>query len=316
MGGSEPAGGSDAESGRGLPGTWYQQVPIEHPVRRFGRREIDLSRRCAVMAIVNRTPDSFYDRGTTTALDAAVTAALRAEDAGADWVDIGGVPFSPDTPEISVAEEIDRVLPVVAAVAERSDVAISVDTARAGVAHAAVAAGAAVINDTNGLREDGIIEALAGTDAHVVIAHSLAAPHRHHPRPRYADVTAEVITFLRERVATAVAGGIGRERIIVDPGPDLNKNTRHTLELLRRFSELGELRLPTLLAVSNKDVVGETLGRPLGQRVAGSLAATALAVAAGARVVRAHNVAETVDAVRMTEAILGWREPAELRHNM
>lgn len=284
-------------------------------IRRIGGRDFDFER-TAVMAIVNRTPDSFFDRGATFALDAAVRAALEAAEAGADWVDIGGVPFSPDTPAVSVAQEIDRVVPIVEAVTASSDVVVSVDTARAEVAAAALAAGASVINDTNGVREPAMIELLAGCEASVVVTHSLAAPHVAHPSPRYTDVVGEVASFLRERVATLGDHGIDERRLFIDPGPDLNKTTRHTLELLRRLPEIVAIGPPTLVAVSNKDVVGETLDRDRAQRLPGSLAATALAVAAGARVVRTHHVRETLDAVRMTEAVLGLREPAYERHNV
>ncbi len=286
------------------------------PRRTIGRRHFDFSRRVAVMAIVNRTPDSVWDRGATFALEAAVAAAQAAVADGADWVDVGGVPFSPDTPEVSVAEEIDRVVPVVAAIAERSDVVISVDTTRAPVAAAAIEAGASVVNDTNGARDPEMVELLGEGRAAVVVTHSLAAPHEHLPRPEYTDVVAEVATFLRERVAALTAAGVTAERLFIDPGPDLNKNTRHTLELLRRLPEIAEIGLPMLVAVSNKDFVGETLDRGPAERLPGSLAATTLAVAAGARVVRTHQVAETVDAVRLTEAVLGLREPAYLRHNV
>lgn len=286
------------------------------PRRTVGRREFDFSRQVAVMAIVNRTPDSFWDRGATFPLDDAVAAALAAVDDGADWVDVGGVPFSPDTPPVTVAEEIDRVVPIVAELAARSDVVISVDTARAEVAAAALEAGASVVNDTNGARDPAMVELLSEGCAAVVVTHSVAAPHQHLPRPRYGDVVAEVTGFLRERVDALVAAGVPAERLFVDPGPDLNKNTLHTLELLRRLPEVVAIGLPVLAAVSNKDFVGETLGRGPAERLPGSLAATTLAVAAGARVVRTHQVVPTVDAVRMTEAVLGLRPPAHLRHNM
>lgn len=298
-----------------MPAEVGVRLELTAPRRRIGRREFDFDRRAAVMAIVNRTPDSFFDRGATFALDAAVEAALSAAAAGADWVDIGGVPFSPDTPAVSVAEEIDRVVPIVEAVAARSDVVISIDTTRAEVAAAGIAAGASVVNDTNGVRDPALLEVLAPSEASVIVTHSLAAPHVHHRRPQYDDVVAEVATFLRERVAVLVAAGIGPERLFIDPGPDLNKNTRHTLELLRRWGRITEIGLPTLAALSNKDFVGETLDRDRTDRLPGSLAATTLAVAAGARVVRTHHVPETLDAIRMTEAVLALREPVYTRHN-
>lgn len=286
------------------------------PVRTIGARTFDFSRQVAIMAIVNRTPDSFYDNGATYALDQAVETALVAAEAGADWVDIGGIPFSPDTPEISQQEELDRVLPVVEALAARSDVVISVDTYRPEVARRCVEAGASVINDTYGLRDPAMAEAVAQTGATVVIAHALAAPHTHHRRPQYADVVADVARFLRDRVATAERYGIRPDQIVIDPGHDLNKNTLHTLELTRRLHEITAIGLPTLVALSNKDFIGETLNRERSDRVIGSVVTAGLCIAQGARIVRVHNVRESVDAVRMTEAVLGFREPAYLRHNM
>lgn len=276
-------------------------------------RAPDLSH-VAVMGIVNRTPDSFYDRGRTFALETAVTAALHAVAEGADWLDVGGVPFSPDTPPVSVEEELDRVVPVVAGIRAQSDVMISVDTTRPQVAAACIAAGADVVNDTFGLRDDAMLEVVAATGATVVVAHSLAAPHVHLRRPQYGDVVAEVAAFLRERVEHAVSRGVARDRIVVDPGHDLNKNTDHSLELTRRLAEITAIG-PTLVALSRKDFVGETLGRPADDRLAGSLAAAAWCVAQGAQVIRAHDVRATVDAVRMTEAVLGLRAPVEHRHN-
>jgi dihydropteroate synthase len=278
-------------------------------------RDLHLDDHVAVMAIVNRTPDSFYDGGRTFALDAAVAAAMRAVSEGADWVDVGGVPFSPDTPPVPVAEELDRVLPVVVAVRSVSDVVISVDTSRPEVAAACVAAGADVVNDTSGLRDEAMVEVVAATGANVVVAHSLAVPHTHRPRPVYGDVVAEVTQFLRGRAERALAAGVARDRIVIDPGHDLNKNTEHSLELTRRLGEIAALGWPTLVALSRKDFVGEALGRSKEDRLPGSLAAAALCVAAGARVVRTHDVAATLDAVRLTEAVLGRRVPVEHRHN-
>lgn len=291
-------------------------MPSDLTPRQIGGTTFDFARRTAVMAVVNRTPDSFYDRGATFALEAAVTKAAEAVQLGADWVDIGGVPFSPDTPDVSRAEELDRVLPVVQALRADSGVVISVDTYDPEVAAACVGAGASVINDVMGLRTPGLAEVVADSEATVVIAHSIAAAHRHHRRPRYHDVVTEVRDYLLERVDVAISKGVPPERIVIDPGHDLNKNTLHSLEISRRLGELTSLGFPVLVALSNKDFIGETLDRPRGQRLPGSLATTALAVAAGARIVRVHNVAETIDAVRMSEAVLGLRQPAWLQHNM
>lgn len=293
---------------------WF--VPdLRDPVRTIGRRTFDFDHRIAVMAIVNRTPDSFHDKGATFALDLAVEAAVRAADQGADWVDIGGVKFAPG-PELPAEDEIDRVVPVVSQLAAESDVVISVDTFRPEVAAAAIAAGASVINDTTGLSDPRMAGVVADSDATIVITHSTAPPRQRLPEPpQYDDVAASVVAFLGERVDRALAAGIPDARIIVDPGHDLNKNTVHTLEVTRRLPEVAALGYPVLAAVSNKDFVGESLGRPRGERLSGSLAVAAVSAMLGARIVRMHDVPESVDAMRMVEATLGWREPLEARHN-
>ena len=276
-------------------------------------RPFDFSRRVAVMAIVNRTPDSFHDRGRTFALEKAVEAVSAAADAGADWIDVGGVPFAPG-PEVTVAEELDRVLPVVEAAKSRT--VVSVDTFRPEVAAEVIKAGAGVVNDTSGLRDPAMADVVAGTDAQLVITHSLAAPRTLWPSPHYDDVTAEVAAFLRARVAIALDRGVRPDQIIIDPGHDLNKNTRHSLELTRRLDEIAAIGYPMLAAVSNKDFIGETLDAKQSDRLAGTLAAVVFSVLRGARIVRVHDVRAAVDAVRMTEAMLGWREPAYTRHNV
>ncbi|WP_205786751.1 dihydropteroate synthase [Specibacter cremeus] len=293
----------------------FHTPPLLHPVHDFGPRTLDFSRHVALMAIVNRTPDSFYDAGATFALDAAVGAALAAARDGADWVDIGGVPFAPG-PALSAEEESDRVVPVIEAVAARSDVIISVDTFLPEVAARAIAAGAHVVNDTTGLANPGLAEVVAQTGAHLVITHSLAKPRTVYPRPSYVDVVSEVAAFLREKAELAISLGVAPEKIIVDPGHDLNKNTLHTLEITRRFNEIADLGFPALAAVSNKDFIGETLNQPKADRLAGSLASGVICILGGARILRMHNVAESAAAIRMTEAVLGWREPAYLLHNM
>ncbi|QSB17356.1 dihydropteroate synthase [Natronosporangium hydrolyticum] len=267
------------------------------------------------MAIVNRTPDSFYDQGRTFALPAAVAAAKQAAEAGADWVDIGGQPFAPGE-ELSVADEIARVLPVIEATRAATPVVISVETYRPEVARAAITAGAGIINDTSGLHDPTLAEVVADSDATLVITHSLARPRTPYPKPQYRDVAVDVADLLRQRVDTALRHGVPPARIIVDPGHDLNKNTYHSLELTRRLPEITALGFPTLAAVSNKDFIGETLAAPPGQRREGTLAAVVACVMLGARIVRVHEVAPAVAAVRMTEAILGLRPPATARHNL
>lgn len=267
------------------------------------------------MAVINRTPDSFYDRGATFALDAAVAASLTAVDDGADWIDIGGAPFAPG-PALPVAQEIDRVVPVVEALRAESDCVISVDTFEPEVARRGIEAGATVINDTTGLQDPRLAAVVAESTATLIITHSLARPRTHYPRPDYKDVAADVAEFLARRVDLAISLGIPEDRLIIDPGHDLNKNTLHSLELTRNLSRITRLGIPTLVAVSNKDFIGETLDVPREGRLAGSLAAAVACILQGARIVRMHNVPETVAAVRMTEAILGFRPPAYQLHNM
>jgi dihydropteroate synthase len=290
--------------------------PLRQPVRRIGRQVFDFAHEIVVMGIVNRTPDSFYDQGRTFALDRAVQAALDAAAAGAGWIDVGGVPFSPDTPEVSEAEELDRVLPVVEAVAAVSDIVISVDTFRPEVAARSIAAGAAVVNDTTGLHHPEVADVVAGTGATVVVTHSRAEPRQHLRRPQYDDVVVEVKRFLAERVQRALDRGVPEERIVIDPGHDLNKNTLHTLEVTRRLHEIADLGLPLLAAVSNKDFVGESTGLPKVQRGAPSIAAATACALQGARLWRMHDVPAAVAAARMVEAVLGLRVPIGLRHNL
>ena len=283
--------------------------------RIIGRRTFDFDRQVAVMAIINRTPDSFYDKGATFALDRAVDAALAAAANGADWVDIGGVPFGRGDP-VSLADEIDRVVPVIAAINDQSDVVISVDTTSAEVARRSIEAGASVINDTSGFSDPEMARVVAASSATLVITHSNGVPRSEPQSPQYDDVTGEVVTYLRERVARAEKAGIPRNRLVVDPGHDLNKNTLHTLEITRRLQEVVAIGLPTLAAVSNKDFIGEAIDREQGQRQSGSIAAAVICIMNGARIVRMHDVPAAVDAVRLTEAVLGFRQPAYARHNV
>jgi dihydropteroate synthase len=267
------------------------------------------------MAIINRTPDSFFDEGSTFAFDRAVKAAVDAVADGADIIDIGGVPFGRG-PAVSTEEELDRVVPVIAAIAAESDVVISVDTTSAAVARESIAAGASIVNDTSGLFDPEMVGTVAKTAATLVLTHSLWPPRSEPARPEYGDVVDEVVNFLRERIFLAQDAGIPIDRLIVDPGHDLNKNTLHTLELTRRLDEVVRLGPPTLVAVSNKDFIGETLDREKEDRLEGTIATAVFCILKGARIVRMHDVPAAVAAVRMTEALLGFREPAFVRHNL
>jgi dihydropteroate synthase len=284
-------------------------------LRSIGRRVFDFDRQVAVMAVLNRTPDSFSDHGATWPLDEALDHADRALEAGADWLDLGGVKAGPGA-EVTEAEELRRVLPLLEAVRDRTDAVVSVDTYRPGVARRALAAGADAVNDPSGLRDPRLAEAAADAGATLVVMHTGGPPRTRPHRPAYADVVAEVASFLGDRAAVARAHGVSPERLVIDPGYDFHKNTFHSLELLRRLDELVELGYPIMVALSNKDFVGEALDLPVGERVEGSLAAAVVAVTKGARIVRVHQVEATVRAVRMTETILGWRRPAATRRGL
>src|SRR5699024_1097243 len=263
------------------------------------------------------TRDSFFDEGRTWDLEAAVDAGLAAGRDGADLVDIGGVKFAPGEP-VPAAEESDRVVPVMAALRERlpRHVLLSVDTFHASVARDAIAAGADVINDTTGLSDPQMAPVVAEAGASLILTHSAAQPRRPLPHPHYDDVVAEVREFLADRLERALGAGIDRSRIVLDPGPGLNKSTVQTLEMVRGVGQFAELGLPLLAALSRKGFVGEWLGLAKEDRLEGSLAAAAWAVQHGARMLRVHAVRATVRLVRMLEVLAGWRERAgPLVHN-
>lgn len=259
-----------------------------------------------VMAIVNRTPDSFYDRGATAAEEAALARVDEVVAAGAGIVDIGGVKAGIGA-EVTVAEEIARVVPTIAKVRERyPDLHISVDTWRAEVGEAAINAGANLINDTWAGHDPELLEVAGAHGMGYVCSHTGGALPRTNPvRVRYDDVVDDVISETGKLAQRAVDAGVPEDRILIDPTHDFGKNTYHGLELLRRCNELVATGWPVLMALSNKDFVGETLDRPVEQRVPGTLAATAHAAAVGVAVFRSHQVSETLDVCRMTLAISG-----------
>lgn len=263
------------------------------------------------MGIVNRTPDSFFDRGRTYTLSAAVEHTLALVSDGADIIDVGGVKAGPGE-DVSPEEERDRVLPFVEALRAVSDVPLSVDTFRAGVASAALAAGADLVNDTSGLAEPELADAVAAYPrAALVVMHTVGPPRRRPFRPVHLpDVTTVVVQACRRLAEQAQERGVPAERIVVDPGHDFGKNTAQSLEITRRLPELAALGYPVMVALSNKDFLGETLDLPVDQRGEASLAAAVASIMLGARIVRVHDVRATVRAVRTVEAVLGWRRPA------
>ncbi len=288
-----------------------QQRPLRLGTRTFAPDEL------VVMGIVNRTPDSFYDRGATYAAGAAVDAAERALDAGADIVDIGGVKAGRGA-HVSVEQEIDRVVEVIATLRGRRPAAvISVDTWRAEVAREAVAAGADLLNDAWEGHDPGLAEVAAHTGAGLVCAHAGHLPPRTDPRrPRYDDLLADVVRTVTGLVTTALRAGVRPDGVLIDPGHDFGKTTAHSLEVTRRLGELAATGWPVLVALSNKDFIGETLNLPVAERLVGTLAATTVAAWLGARVFRAHNVREARQALDMTAAILGHRPPAAPRRGL
>jgi dihydropteroate synthase len=271
----------------------------------------------AVMAIVNRTPDSFYDGGANVQLDAALAACAQAVADGADIVDIGGVRAGYG-PTVDVAEEIERVLPVVTAVrAQFPDLVISVDTWRAEVAAQVVAAGADLINDTWAGADPELVQVAARTGAAIVCSHTGGLGPRTDPhRVAYDDVVADVIATVTASAERAVAAGVREDGILIDPTHDFGKNTRHSLELTRRLDELVATDWPVLVALSRKDFIGETLDLPASDRLEGTLAATAISAWHGARVFRAHDVRATRRVLDTVASIRGVRPPAVARRGL
>ena len=273
--------------------------------------------RAAVMAIVNRTPDSFFDAGVTYHDSAAIDAVHRAVDEGADIVDIGGVKAGVGR-QVDVAEEIRRVVPFIGRVrAAFPDLVISVDTWRAPVAVQACLAGADLINDTWAGADPGLAEVAARFGTGIVCSHTGGAAPRTNPyRVCYPDVVAAVVDETTAAAARMVAAGVPAEGVLIDPTHDFGKNTWHGLELVHRTAELVATGWPVLMALSNKDFVGETLDLPVDQRLEGTLAATAVAAWQGAAVFRAHQVRPTRRVVDMVAAIRGTRAPLAARRGL
>jgi dihydropteroate synthase len=286
-------------------------MPLRLGRRTFGEHEL------VVMAIVNRTPDSFYDRGATYALGAALDAVDRAVADGAAIVDIGGVKAGPGA-GVDPAEERRRTVGLVAAVrARHPDLVISVDTWRAEVGRAVLAAGADLLNDTWGGPDPGLAEAAAAFGAGLVCAHAGGLAPRTRPhRVEYRDVLADVLATLTRLADRALAAGVRRDGILLDPAHDFGKNTRHSLEITRRLDELTALGWPVLVSLSRKDFLGETLDLPAQDRLEGTLAATAVCAWLGARVFRAHDVRATRRVLDTVAAIRGTQPPAVARRGL
>ena len=274
---------------------------------KLARRTLDADR-CLVMGIVNRTPDSFFDGGRMD-LDDAVAHSRALVEQGADVLDLGALKAGPGEP-VSQDEELHRLLPLVEALADL-DVPLSVETARPEVARATLRAGAGIVNDVTGLEEPALARVVADEGAALVLMHA-GGQIRGRPRhPRYADVVAAVADEWGRLAKVAADNGVAEGSLIFDPGLDFGKNTFHSLELMHRLPELVAQGRPVLVAASRKDVVGETLALPVEERLEGSLALVAIAVMAGAAMVRVHDVQASMRTVRMVEAVEGRRAPQE-----
>ena len=285
-------------------------MPIGNPTLRLGTRRYDLTRRCLVMGILNRTPDSFYDQGATFALDLTLRRAEALVAEGVDILDVGGVKAGPG-PAVGEAEELDRVVPAVEALVERFDVPVSADTWNAHVLAAACAAGAVVGNDISGFGDPDYLTTAARSGASVVATHIRLAPRVRDPEPHYDDLVGDVAAFLVDRAEKARAAGLDADQIVLDAGLDLGKTAAQSAVLLRESERLASLGYPLLLSASNKTFLGVLLDLDIDVRWASSMAATAYGVSRGCRIVRVHDVAGTVRVVRTIERILEAEVAAE-----
>ena len=272
----------------------------------LGPHRYDVTHRALVMGILNRTPDSFYDQGRYWAFDDFVAKAERLVQEGADFLDVGGVKAGPG-PEVTESEELDRVVPAVAALVERFDLPVSVDTFRASVAAECYRVGAVVGNDISGFADPGYLPAAAAAGASVVATHVRLAPRVPDPDPRYDDLVGEVCDFLATRAEAAAAAGIPAERIMVDAGLDLGKTEAQSTELLRRSDALVALGHPVFLSASNKRFLGALAGTEVDDRREASLASHALGIALGCRILRAHDVRGSRRVADVMAAILEAR---------
>lgn len=279
------------------------RIPSTPTVWQTARRDLQLTRPL-LMGILNVTPDSFSDGGCYLSPHQAVERARQLIDEGADIIDVGGESTRPGADAVSVEEETARVVPVISELARTTDCAISIDTWKSAVARNAMACGAEIINDISGLTFDGDMTATAAaTGAGVILMHTRGTPGTMQQNTEYADLIAEVTQGLRESVNTALSAGIGRERIVIDPGIGFAKDCRGNLELLRRLREFNSLGLPLLIGTSRKSFIGTVTGRDINNRQFGTAATVALAISHGARILRVHDVRAMRDVAVMAHAI-------------
>ena len=260
-----------------------------------------------VMGILNITPDSFSDGGRHFAPDDALRQAEHMVANGVAILDVGGESTRPGAEEVPLSKELDRVIPVIERLVDAFGVPVSIDTSKPEVMAAAAAAGAGLINDVAALRLPGSIEAAAATGLPVCLMHMQGDPRTMQTAPQYDDVVVDIMDYLTQRIAACEAGGIARERLLLDPGFGFGKTLQHNLTLLRRLVEFQGLGLPLLVGISRKSMVGKVTGRAVDERVSASVAAALMAVERGAQIVRVHDVAETVDALKIWQAVMTER---------
>lgn len=273
-----------------------------------GKYRLDLSV-LHVMGILNATPDSFSDGGQYNTLDASLSRAEAMLEAGASILDVGGESTRPGAQSVTPQQELDRVAPLVEALVTRFDCIVSVDTSAPQVMVETAALGAGLLNDVRSLQREGALQAAAQTGLPVCLMHMRGEPQTMQNAPHYADVAVEVAQFLQHRIDACVAAGIGRKQILLDPGFGFAKNLKHNFELFQRMPELHALGLPLLVGVSRKSMIGQVLDKPVDERLYGSLALAVMALERGAKIIRVHDVVQTMDALKLFQAVqAGWRE--------
>lgn len=265
-------------------------------------RKLDLTRP-QVMGILNVTPDSFSDGGEFLAAEQAIAHAQRMVEEGAAIIDIGGESTRPGAHPVTIEDELARVIPVLEVLRDKTDVVLSIDTSKPEVMRAAVAAGAAIINDVRALQQPGALEAAAELAVPVCLMHMQGLPRSMQQDPHYEDVVTDVTGFLRQRVEAALAGGVARQNLILDPGFGFGKTLDHNLSLLKHLDQLADLGLPVLAGLSRKSMIGKLMGLPVERRLHASVALAVMAAMRGARILRVHDVAPTVQALTMVAAV-------------
>lgn len=258
------------------------------------------------MGILNVTPDSFSDGGRFTSLDAALTQTEHMIADGASWIDVGGESTRPGAEPVSVQDELDRVIPVIEAIRSRFDVAISLDTIKPAVMQAGIAAGVSMINDVKALQEEGALHSVVNGDVKLCLMHMQGEPRSMQSNPQYDNVTQDVKAFLKIRADACIAAGVSVDRIVIDPGFGFGKTVQHNFQLTHQLAQLAELGYPILVGWSRKSSLGAVTGREVGDRLPASIAAALLCAERGAAIIRVHDVAATVDALKIRAAVNHW----------